>query len=306
MHCHDCGSTNRDDAKYCRQCGVIQVPEATTQVISTSLDPIPSTITLMSTDRLQSSLHKLVNGLIGKEYTFVTPEASPQQMHEQLTKFDEGRLGFSGKVFGFLIGGSDLPEFAKVITKRVVAFSAEKIDDTDLATLQQLMHAHFPLCAFAFSMMYGPRFAGIVSGDDITQVNLFDAMDRFQQINLVMMQLGGRLSLKLLGKSLMGINSSAATGSLILVTSTTEQANLLRQWASSKPLISDTITNQMKERFTRWQFWAKAAVGMIEYKPHQLRQELIVLDSQTKQVTSTAVPRIAFEFGFSFADIVDT
>ena len=254
-------------------------------------------------EHLEAALNRLVNGLVAKEFTFVTPEATPQQMQERLANFDEGRLWLGSKLFGFLIGGADMPDFAKTITRRVVAFGAEKIDDAELATLQQHMRAYFPLCAIAFSKMYGPRFVVIVDGDSMTQSQLFEALDRFQEINLCMMPLGGRLSIKLFGKSIMGINASAATGSMIVVTSTIERAGLLRQWVNSKPLHSDTMLSQMKERFTRWQFWAKAVFGFIEVTPNQLRQEVIVLDAQTGQSTSTASPRLGFEFGFSLSDV---
>jgi hypothetical protein len=225
-------------------------------------------------------------------------------MQEGLAKFDEGRLWLGGKVFGFLVSGGDMPGFVKTIAGHVVALGAEKVDDADLVALQQLMQGSFPLCAFAFSKMYGPRFAAVVNGDGVTQPAVFGAMDQFQQINLRMMGLGGRLSLKLFGKSVLGLDASAATGSMILLAPTTERAGVLRQWVSSKPLHSDTITNQMKERFARWQFWAKAIFGMIEYKPHQLRQEVIVLDAETGQATSTASPRLGFEFGFALSDVV--
>jgi hypothetical protein len=196
-----------------------------------------------------------------------------------------------------------MPEFIKVITEHVVGFGAGKVDDEDLATLQQLMKSCFPLCAFAFSRLYGPRFLAIIDGESIAQQDVFESMDKFEQINLCMMELGGRLELKLFGKSVVGINSSAATGSLVIVASSTNRAGVLRQWVSSKPLHNDTMVNQMKERFTSLKFWAKAAFGMIEYKPHQLRQEVIVLDAQTGQATSTASPRLGFEFGFSLEDI---
>jgi hypothetical protein len=253
---------------------------------------------------LEASLDRLVNGLIAREFTFVTPESSAQGMQEGLAKFDEGRLWLGGKVFGFLLGGADLPDFVKTITEHVVAFGAEQVDDRELAALQQLMQQSFPLCAFAFSKMYGPRFAAIVNGDSMTEGELFEAMDRFQQINLCLMELGGRLSLKLFGKSIIGLNASAATGSLVVVASSTKRSHLLRQWVSSKPLHSDTAINQMKELFTRWQFWAKALFGMIEYKPHQLRQEVIVLDAEAGEAASTASPRLGFEFGFGFSDVV--
>jgi hypothetical protein len=196
-----------------------------------------------------------------------------------------------------------VPGLVEAVTKRVVGFGTERVGDEELAALQQTMRSHFPLCAFSFSQMYGPRFVAILDGQDLPQSGLHEAMDRFEQINLCMMRLGGRLELKLFGKSVVGINGSGATGSLIVVDSDTEHAGLLRQWVRGKPLRNDTILNQMKERFTRWQFWAKAVVGMIEYKPHQLRQEVIVLDAQTGQATSTTSPRLGFEFGFSLNDI---
>lgn len=253
--------------------------------------------------RFAASLNCLARMLIAKGFTFVTPEASPEHMNAQLAKFDEGRLWLGGKVFSLLLGGADLPEFAQTITKHVVAFGAEQVDDAELAALQQLMRSCFPLCAFAFSKLYGPRFVALINGDNLTQAELCELMDQFQQVNFCMMGLGGRLSLKLFGKSILGINGSAATGSLFIVTSTTERANRLHQWVHDQPLHSDTMINQMKESLTRWQFWAKAAFGMIEYKPHQLRQEAIVLNTQLGQAVSSASPRLAFEFGFSLEDL---
>src|SRR5262249_51794901 len=72
--------------------------------------------------RLETALTRLVNGLVAKGFTFVTLEVSPQQMQERLAKFDEGRLWLSGKIFGFLISGADMPGLIKTITKHVVAF----------------------------------------------------------------------------------------------------------------------------------------------------------------------------------------
>jgi hypothetical protein len=196
-----------------------------------------------------------------------------------------------------------MPEFVKTLTEQVVGFGADPVTEAELAGLQQLMRANFPLCAFAFSTLYGPRFAAILNGDGLTQSALFEALERFQQVNVCLMALGGRLSLKLFGKSLLSFNASAATGSLFIVASTAERSNALRRWVESKPLQSDTIVNQLKERLTRWQFWAKALVGVVEYKPHQLRQEVIVLDASSGEATSSVAPRIPFEFGFSLSEV---
>jgi predicted transcriptional regulator len=268
----------------------------------------------MKSQLLESSTHSqslleglidyLVNVLVSKEFTFVTTEASPQKMHEKLIEFDDKRLWLGGKMLGFLMTGSDIPAFVTNISGRVISLGAEDVEDEALIAIQKIMKSRFPLCAFSFSRLYGPRFAAIISGDHFTRQELFETLDKFEQVNLRMMELGGRLSWKLFGKSVLGINSSSATGSLIIVASTTKRANAIRQRLSEKPLHSDTAINQMKERVTRWQFWAKAAFGSIEYTPHQLRQEVIVLDVESGHVTSTASPRLRFEFGFALSELV--
>jgi hypothetical protein len=73
-----------------------------------------------SQERLVASLERLEAGLVAKGFTFVTPEASPQEMQERLAKFDEGRAWIFNKVFGFGIHGVDAPEVVKQITGRVV------------------------------------------------------------------------------------------------------------------------------------------------------------------------------------------
>src|SRR5512135_2853653 len=78
---------------------------------------------------LEAALNCLVNGLVAKGFTFVTLEATPQQMQERLAKFDEGRTRLGNKLFGFLISGGDMPDFAKTISKRVMAFGVERFDD---------------------------------------------------------------------------------------------------------------------------------------------------------------------------------
>jgi hypothetical protein len=257
-----------------------------------------------NTKQLENSLNRLVSGLISKGFMFVTTETSAQQMQEQVSKFDEGRLQLTNKLTDVMFSVYGVPVIAKKITELVFVLGVDKANDTELATLHQLMQSNFPLCAISFSKIYGPRFVPIINGDSITQQDFFVIMDRFQEINLSMLALGGRLALKLLGKPF-SFNVSSATGSIIFIASTTQRANVLRQWISSKPLRSDTVINELKKRVTRWQFWAKAVFGLIEYAPHQLRQEAIVLDVQIGQATSTAAPRLSFEFGFSLNEITE-
>jgi hypothetical protein len=252
---------------------------------------------------LEKALERVVSGLAAKEYNFLASDESPEAMREQLEKFDEGRLGITGKVFGLALGLTDLSGVVKTITKHVVGFGVQEVDGEDLAALRDLMLSSFPLAAVAYSRLYGPRFLAVVAGDDLKREEFVEAIDRFERINLVMMELGGRLTLKLFGRSVLGVNGSSATGSLVVLASSTARANVLREWAAARPLHSDTMLNQMKERFTSLRFWAKAAIGLIEYKPNQLRQEVLVLDAQTGRVTSTASPRLGFEFGFALEDI---
>ncbi|MDJ0708630.1 MAG: hypothetical protein QNJ46_35650 [Leptolyngbyaceae cyanobacterium MO_188.B28] len=255
--------------------------------------------------RIERSLNHLINISVNKGYTFIDSDVSQNSIQEQLARFDDRRSGTYNKIFGFMISGYDMPEFAKTISKNVIGFGTEKIDDEELAALQQLMASTFPLCAIGFNQMYGARFLAILNGDTMQKNEFFDALDAFQQINLLMMVLGGRISIKLFGRSLLAVDSSAATGSIIFVSSNTERAQLVRQWLSEKPLHNDTMLNQMKERFTSVKFWAKAVFGFIEVKPHQLRQEAIVLDAQSQQSTSTVSPRLGFEFGFSLDEITN-
>jgi hypothetical protein len=255
-----------------------------------------------NTKQLENSLNRLVSGLISKGFMFVTTETSAQQMQEQVTEFDEGRLQLTKKLTDVMFSVYGVPVIAKKITELVFVLGVDKANDTELAELHQMMQSNFPLCAISFSKINGPRFVPIINGDSITQQDFFVIMDRFQEINLSMLTLGGRLALKLLGKPF-SFNVSSATGSIIFIASTTQRANVLRQWISSKPLRSDTVINELKKRVTRWQFWAKAVFGLIEYTPHRLRQEAIVLDVQIGQATSTATPRLSFEFGFSLNEI---
>ncbi|MEM9272803.1 MAG: hypothetical protein AAGA80_07540 [Cyanobacteria bacterium P01_F01_bin.143] len=126
--------------------------------------------------RVEEALNHLVNVLIDKGFTFVTSDISPNHMQDQLTSFDQRRLKTYGKVFGFMISGYDMPGFVKTISKNVVGFGTEKIEDEELAALQQLMQSTFPVCAVAFNQLYGARFIAIVNGDSMTKNEVFNAL----------------------------------------------------------------------------------------------------------------------------------
>lgn len=102
----------------------------------------------------------------------------------------------------------------------------------------------------------------------------------------------------------MKFNTSTASGSLIVLISSLERASLIQKWISEISLHSDTAINQIKDHIKSPKFWILAALGFVTYKPHQLRQEIIILDIKNNSATSTASPRISFEFGFSLQDLI--
>jgi len=165
------------------------------------------------------------------------------------------------------------------------------------------MRENFPLCAITVSKIYGPRFVAVVDCDDMTQDRLSEIIERFTMINLFNLQLGGRLTLKLLGNTALKLHGSSATGSMILITSKTRQAAVLREWVKQIPLHNDTALAQVKKMGKDPKFWAGLALGMVQYRPNQLRQEVIVLDAQSGLITSTESLRLPLEFGFSLPDI---
>jgi hypothetical protein len=253
--------------------------------------------------RLERSLSRLMGSLVASNFTFVMPGASQEQFRQQLVKYDDARAAMSQEIFGFVIDMTSVPEFLKIVMGHVVGFGVMEADGRELAALQRLMRSSFPLCAIAFSKLYGPRFVALLHGENITYQEYIRALNRFEQINLSMMPLGGRLTLKLLGKTVAGINSSAATGSMIILASSPSRAELLRQWVRRRPVRNDTMLNQLKARARSPKFWVKALLGAVEYQPHQLRQEVIVLDLTTGHATSSVYPRLGIEFGFSLSNI---
>ncbi|MEM7015488.1 MAG: hypothetical protein AAF585_28850 [Verrucomicrobiota bacterium] len=224
-------------------------------------------------------------------------------MQDEFRKFDDARSKLSNKVFRLVGSGSDLPEIATKVIDNVFSLGVEAADDKELDSLQRKMQSSFPLCGLSFSRLYGPQLVAIISGDDVTDAELITTINRFQQINLCLMELGGRSVIKLFGKTFGRLKNKVAVGSLIIVASDAERVTHVRQLLAALPMRNDTAINQMKQIFSRWQFWLKACVGLIEYKTSQLRQEVVVLDSSTGTATSTASPRWSFEFGFSLSDL---
>jgi len=247
------------------------------------------------------ALEALVKALNSQKFVFVSAADSEKALQERIDKADQTSVEIGNKVLGFALQLA--PGFVQTICEHAVSFSAAKVDDKELAELLAVMQASFPLSALAFSVTHGPRFVPIIDGSALSQSDLIKATEAFTAINLSLMPLANRMSLALLGHSVMKGDFSSATGSMIILAPSTERAERLREWTKALPLQNDTVLNQAKERLGSPLFWAKAAIGMVEHHPHQLRQEIVIIDLTKNVATSTTSPRMDFEFGFSLADI---
>lgn len=59
----------------------------------------------------------------------------------------------------------------------------------------------------------------------------------------------------------------------------------------------------MNERFTLLRSQATAPAGLIDYEPHALRRDAVVLDAKSGRALGAAYPRSGFEFGFATEDV---
>ncbi len=251
---------------------------------------------------IEDKLQKIIGGLSAKKFLFLKSEQNANDFKERIEKFDEKRLNLTRKLFNFYIGITDCPPIAQTIMKNIFSFTAINVEEKELQKLQNLMVDNFPLCCMSAGAMCGPRFVPIIYDDNLTKDEILDAIERFQNINLTMLPLGGRLALKIFGTKLR-MNASSVTGSLIIISPNPDRTKFIQNIIDNIPFESDTILNQLKERFSRWQFWVKSLIGFIEYKPNQLRQEIIIVDSQTGTAKSNINPRLGFEFGFELRNI---
>lgn len=254
--------------------------------------------------QLEAALSRLVNGLIAKDFTFVTTGGSQRRFQEKLVRYADARAGLPHDLIGIALDLGGMPEVVKIVAKHVVSFGTDMVDDKELAALHELMRSSFQYCAVSFSKVYGPRFVVLINGDAISPPQFRKAALYFEKINQCMMSLGGRLNLKLLGKPVAGINAHAATGSMIILVSSAGRAQQLsQQLVRTRPFGSDKRWGQLKTRVASPISWAKAAFSVLDYRPTQLRQEAIILDVTTGRATSTVPLRLGMEFGFSLKDI---
>jgi hypothetical protein len=281
--CGACGAEQAASGRFCGTCGAPRSPLGP----DSALAEAPG-----------GPVVRLVASLTGAGFRFIMPANTPGDLQAQLAAFDQGRLGLFNTAFGLGIGMSEGPQVIKLIAKKIISLGTDQVDDASLASLQRTMLASFPLCALGFSKIYGPRFIAIVNGERLSEPEFAALLRQFEEINHTLLGVGGRLAIKLFGRSVLGLNTSAASGSMIVITDSPARAADLRRWATRRPLRSDTIANQLKQRLTSVKSWVKTSIGMIDYTSRQLRQEVIVLDTQTQQITSTALARLAFEFGF--------
>ncbi|MFO1041385.1 MAG: hypothetical protein U0941_06335 [Planctomycetaceae bacterium] len=271
--------------------------------MSTSAIPFDVAATSIASPNGDSILGRIAAGLASKGFTFLDTDPDGASIRNGLDASDRRKCSLANMGFRLGMCGADLSALARIVSGQVIGFGADAVADEELAALRGLMADAFPVSAIAFSQIYGPRFAAIVEATELNGDSMGATLEQFERVNTILMPLGGRLSLKLFGRTVMGMNHSSATGSLFVVARTASEATDIRQRLAGHPLRNDTAWNQLKQSACRWQFWAKAAFGMVEYLPNQLRQEVLVVDVETGNVTSTATGRCPFEFGFSLSAV---
>lgn len=179
----------------------------------------------------------------------------------------------------------------------------EAANDDNLLKLKQTILSMFPVTGLSVSWFYGPRFVTVINGDLLTDHEFDATVERFETINLWLMEFDKHSLFKALGKSFGRAKTRSAVGSLIVVASSSRRAGQLRQLLASAPLRNDNLMAQFKDIFWRWDCLPRLLFGRTKMLITQLRQEIVVLDSASFMATSTASCRATFEFGFSLRDI---
>ena len=241
------------------------------------------------TNALETSLNQLVELLVAKRFVFFQPESSVSDMQEYATAYDKYRTEIFNRLTGLVMMPMEGPDLLKKILNNIMRLGTEKIDDEMLTSLHELIESHFLVCALGSHFSLGPRFVAILVGDEMSYDEIMDALSHFEKINLLLMQVGGRWCIKVLGKTMLRMDYANSTGSMIILTSSTDKFNLLRQWLKDRPLRCDTVINQLRK---------------FQVRPQQIRQEVVIWDVKANQAISTVAPRISFEFGFSLNDLV--
>jgi hypothetical protein len=248
------------------------------------------------------ALERIVNLLPTKDYGFITHGKSGDLM-KKIEAFDQFRTGIGSKLFGFMIGGSDLSTLSQKLLKNTIGFGTVAVTDQELNKLIEELCDSFPISALKVSRYMGPMYTAILCGDTAKQEQIISAVTKFQQLNESLLHIGGRATVRLLGKNVAELKGSHAIGNLIVITSTSSRAAVVREWVSKIPLRNDTALNQFKSRFSRWQTYAKLVVGMVEVQVEQLKQEVIIVDAETNRATSSVSLRLPYEFGFSLKSL---
>lgn len=261
-----------------------------------------ATFSSATESKMEDALMTMAQGLISAGFKFIDIQDNHATFQEAVSEFDKERTSLCNSIAKMAFGGQ-LPGFLGEISDKIVGIGVDAVDDEEIQLLYEHVQKTFPLAAFAFSKLYGPRIVPIISGQHLDRSLFFHQIDQFEVINQLLLALGSRGTLTLFGKSFVGIHGGGATGSLVVVTPTTQRAEEVQRWAAERPLQSDTAWNNLTQAASRWQFWTKLLIGMIEYKPYQLRQEIVVIDAESGTATSTASMRLPFEFGFGLGDL---
>jgi hypothetical protein len=243
--------------------------------------------------------------LSDKGFAFILKDEDVEKYAGGLTKYESQMGNIANRLTWFLVGAD--PEIGSVSKyfNKVFSLGIESSSHENIASVCQKMIASFNFNAVKFGMLSGgSAYITLVNADPLSEGEIRESIERFTNINMERLTLGGTTQMKVLGRKLINLGqSSVTTGSICFLVSTSEKEALLRRVVASIDMHSDTILNQMKEIFSDWKTWVGMAFGFVTYKPFQLRQEAIIYNTVTNILESNIHPRIPFEFGFSLEDI---
>lgn len=249
-------------------------------------------------------ISELTQRLASKDFMFISNSNESNKYFDSILESDKKLDKVSNWLFQktvTLYGDGDL--LSKGLSK-IANIENERTNLDESYEICKRMCDCFQFNAFRFTMLQGEAYLTIVDADLISEDEIVEIINEFQEINYHRLSIGGQKSLSVLGLKVLRMGQfNSLSGSLLFLTNDKQKENLLNKILSTVNLRSDTMLKNLKEIFGDWRNWAKMIIGFIPYKPMNLRQEVIIFNIKNNSVTSSLNPRLAYEFGFSFDDL---
>jgi len=246
----------------------------------------------------------LTQRLAGKDFMFIANNDESNKYFDSILKFDNKLDKVSNWLLHktvTLYGDGDL--LSKGLSK-IAGIESERKNLDESYEICKKMCDCFHFNAFRFTMLQGEAYLTIVDADLISEDEIIEIINEFQEINYHRLSIGGQKSLSVLGLKVLRMGQfNSLSGSLLFLTNDLKKEKAIINILSSVNLRSDTMLKNLKEIFGDWRNWAKMIVGFVPYKPMNLRQEVIIFNRKANSVTTSLNPRLAYEFGFSFDDL---